>query len=231
MTFDPYTNRIPHGLLTDEEKAALHATGGPWEYVSPLYPEDWTKTTENVRYKEYTYRAVLPAVSPAVRVKPLVWEIASGPDAWCHDHHTAGAFGGAYQMAPDEDSAAGAWLLQWTQRPDDFCTIYGGPITKHEGPDAAQAAAQADYEARILAALTPNSVDGSQKADPVVKPALAEALAEAEVRSMAIREFCDKAGISATVEVSGLPDDVQRWRRDKAIDARRAALRQIGGEK
>ncbi len=58
MTFDPYTNRIPHGLLTDEEKAALVATGGPWEYVSPLYPEDWIKTTENVRYKEYAYRAV-----------------------------------------------------------------------------------------------------------------------------------------------------------------------------
>jgi hypothetical protein len=31
MTFDPYTNRILQGLMTDEEKAALLATGGPWE--------------------------------------------------------------------------------------------------------------------------------------------------------------------------------------------------------
>jgi hypothetical protein len=31
MTFDPYHNRIPHGLLTEDEKAALVATGGPWE--------------------------------------------------------------------------------------------------------------------------------------------------------------------------------------------------------
>jgi len=32
--FDPYTNRIPHGLLTEDENAALLATGGPWEYCS-----------------------------------------------------------------------------------------------------------------------------------------------------------------------------------------------------
>jgi hypothetical protein len=32
MTIDPYTNRIPNGLLTADEKAALLATGGPWEY-------------------------------------------------------------------------------------------------------------------------------------------------------------------------------------------------------
>lgn len=30
MTFDPFTNRIPFGLLTEEEQAALQAQG-PWE--------------------------------------------------------------------------------------------------------------------------------------------------------------------------------------------------------
>jgi len=31
MTFDPYTNRIMQRMLTDDEKAVLKATGGPWE--------------------------------------------------------------------------------------------------------------------------------------------------------------------------------------------------------
>lgn len=47
--------------------------------------------------------------------------------------------------------------------------------------------------------------------------------AMSEARSQAIREFCDKAGIKPSVEVSGLPDDVKRWRMEMAIATRRAA--------
>lgn len=43
--------------------------------------------------------------------------------------------------------------MQWTIRPDDFCMKYGGEITRHSSPDAAQAAAQTDYESRIRSAL------------------------------------------------------------------------------
>jgi hypothetical protein len=57
MTFDPYTNRIPHGLLTDEEKAALVATGGPWEYCTPL-AFVWHPSPTPRWYTDCTYRAV-----------------------------------------------------------------------------------------------------------------------------------------------------------------------------
>jgi hypothetical protein len=57
MTFDPYTNRIQYGLLTDEEKAALLATGGPFEYCDPRYGE-WNATPDPSRYGVYIYRAI-----------------------------------------------------------------------------------------------------------------------------------------------------------------------------
>jgi hypothetical protein len=57
MTFDPYTNRIPAGLLTDDEKAALLATGGPWEYRDPRYGV-WNATSAPGRYGGFIYRAV-----------------------------------------------------------------------------------------------------------------------------------------------------------------------------
>ena len=99
---------------------------------------------------------LLPAMRDALRaavvprVKPLLWEPAQDP--LCHDHWSAPALGGAYHMAPDGDRP-GVWLLQWTLEADDFCMSYGGPLTSHGDPEAAKAAAQADYEARILSAL------------------------------------------------------------------------------
>jgi hypothetical protein len=57
MTFDPYTNRIPHGLLTEEEKAALKATGGPWEFRYPI-PEGWLRLAAPEWSEGCTYRAV-----------------------------------------------------------------------------------------------------------------------------------------------------------------------------
>ena len=91
------------------------------------------------------------AISWAVKVKPLEW--GPSPDPLCHDHWEASALVGAHHMAPDEDSASGAWLLQLVIRRKDFCTKYGGDITSHGSPEDAKAAAQADYEARILSAL------------------------------------------------------------------------------
>jgi hypothetical protein len=86
-------------------------------------------------------------------VKPLVWRAVSSEDALCHDHWVAPALGGAFHIAPDEDSAAGAWLLQWTICHEDFCMAYGGAISNHVDAEAAKAAAQADYTACILSAL------------------------------------------------------------------------------
>jgi hypothetical protein len=102
---------------------------------------------------KYQCARALPAVQP--RVKPLVWTYPTPADRLCHAHETAPSFGGAYHISPDEDSSLGYWLLQWTLRVDDFCTRYGGKITRHNAPEVAKAAAQADYEARILSALEP----------------------------------------------------------------------------
>ncbi len=43
----------------------------------------------------------------------------------------------------------------------------------------------------------------------------------AAIRSQAIREFCDKAGLRPLVEVQGLPDDVKIWRLNEAVKNRR----------
>ena len=47
----------------------------------------------------------------------------------------------------------------------------------------------------------------------------------AAIRSQAIREFCDRAGIKPSLEVSGLPPDVKLWRMGTAVAARRAAIK------
>jgi hypothetical protein len=57
MTFDPYTNRIPHGLLTEEEKAALEATGGPWECRDPDSGK-WVQFVNPKWFDNGIYRAV-----------------------------------------------------------------------------------------------------------------------------------------------------------------------------
>jgi hypothetical protein len=72
--FDPYSNRIPHGLLTDKEKAALEATGGPWEFWDD---EDgvWRAISSPGLFSRRIYRAVrkpLPVPQEGdVWVRPL----------------------------------------------------------------------------------------------------------------------------------------------------------------
>jgi hypothetical protein len=56
MTFDPYTNRIVQGLLTDEEKAALLATGGPWKCRDPR--DNVWELTDPAWLDSCVYRAV-----------------------------------------------------------------------------------------------------------------------------------------------------------------------------
>jgi hypothetical protein len=81
--------------------------------------------------------AALPAVQP--RVKPLVWQ-KSHIKPWREDWHTVPT--GYTVRCADE------WGWKWTS-----------PLGAHgyeNTPDIAKAAAQADYEARILSALGNN---------------------------------------------------------------------------
>jgi hypothetical protein len=84
----------------------------------------------------------IPAVQPGV--KPLVWE-AHDDSLWL-----AETILGEYRVRFDD-----GWWAELTER-----LIYWGWAPENDprsysGPSAAMAAAQADYEARILAALTP----------------------------------------------------------------------------
>jgi hypothetical protein len=98
--------------------------------------------------------AALPAVAPAVRVKPLVWV-----------RMVSGALKADTPLARYIVSG-GCWSL-WTHTHGE---------TKHSANEQdAQAAAQADYEARILAALEPSTPSPDPAA--LVKAAL-EAAAE-----------------------------------------------------
>jgi hypothetical protein len=59
QAIDMSQNRVPYGLLTDEEKAALHEhekAGGTFEFT--LYGQLWEKTTRFHRCTDCIYRTV-----------------------------------------------------------------------------------------------------------------------------------------------------------------------------
>ncbi len=87
-----------------------------------------------------------------IKIKPLEWEQNLG-GVW----KARTAFGTSYSVADRQWSYGPAMVWFWVE----------------EGDDAAKAAAQADYEARIMAALTP------APADEVRRAALMEAAAVA----------------------------------------------------
>jgi hypothetical protein len=82
--------------------------------------------------------AALPAAPMGVKVKPLEWE-PIGNDPQNYRWQAKKPFGSAYYIHKNDDG-----LFSWVAGSDEY-----GPL------EVAQAAAQADYEARILAALTP----------------------------------------------------------------------------
>ena len=54
-----YSNRIPWGLLTDDERAALQAHPGPWNIAE--YDDVWVTTVTPGWAGSFVYRAVAPA--------------------------------------------------------------------------------------------------------------------------------------------------------------------------
>lgn len=84
--------------------------------------------------------AAMPA--PEVKVKTLEWEQNEGDD-WCFTQYTSDTFGGSYCI---EERPTGDFDLH----------IPGAAVSERFSSLAeAKSAAQADYEARIRAALTP----------------------------------------------------------------------------
>jgi len=92
------------------------------------------------------FRADLAAVPAQVRVNPLVW-VGDGHwhsgdnEGWLEEANTPFGWGYAVEFGTLE---TGPWKVSST---------FGSDIVKFDTPSAAKAAAQADYESRILAAL------------------------------------------------------------------------------
>ncbi len=133
-------------------------------------------------FDAYAAIADLPPVT--VGVKSLDWEgdghWSSGDDeGWLEEAHTPFGYGYAIEFGRHGE---GAWVVD--------CGFGIGPhMTGFDSPDAAKAAAQADYETRIRAALEPTpltstTVDDSKIADTNIKPTLADALAMPEISAL-----------------------------------------------
>lgn len=110
----------------------------PWlenNYRMRSYAADLIRTL-SARLREAEAR-------PAVRVKPLVWEEHDGKS-----YRQANCVLGQYQVA---------WLGEFEcwqlSRPKKAEQEWKEAFSRHSNKDAAKSAAQADYEARILAAV------------------------------------------------------------------------------
>ena len=143
----PELKPCPFCGAVDPEWLASHVVcdcgaTGPRQDVDREYQADAMRALT-----DWNRRADLAAVQPAqVRVKPLVWSDRFGPNSECsYDHITA-------------DSALGLYRVEWKGWKDfDPPTVCcgGAFIGCYNTIQSAKAAAQADYEARILAALEP----------------------------------------------------------------------------
>ncbi|TPK59067.1 MULTISPECIES: hypothetical protein [unclassified Mesorhizobium] len=116
-----------------------------------------------------------PTVKAGVQVKALEWgEIRHVPDtAWSESmlrqrigHHNLGPFAGSYSIQEMEPGGAWGWWNTWTAE------RYPDGVEPTE--DAAKAAAQADYEARILSALATPSLPVGDDLEGLVERAVAE---------------------------------------------------------
>lgn len=138
----------------------------------------------------------------AVRVKPLEWEgdghWSSGDnEGWLEEADTP--FGWGYSIEFGR-YGEGTWVVDST---------FGTRLTGFEDPQAAKAAAQADYAARILAAL-----------EDTGEPAL---IREAEARGMErAADICE--GIRTRIANGPMPEGA-RFDYEQAIRAEAAAHR------
>jgi len=96
--FDIYTNRIPFGLLTEDERAALKAHPGPWIVTRYNRPSDWEPATDSIWVDGVIYRAVKPAPEP-LWVAPEVWAVLDKKWQWAARDRSGSIFAhGGYPM-------------------------------------------------------------------------------------------------------------------------------------
>jgi hypothetical protein len=166
--------------------------------------------------------AALPGVT--VGVQPLVWEQDSLKGSYpTRFRAKMPCKSGDYSVAGSERKN----LWQWFR---NGYFVDGQRLHEPMPLNAAKAAAQADYEARVLSALTPTPVADSQPADPVVNdhiPDVGKMVDPAAIREAALRE----AAAKIQEEVIYLKDQDRELALNLAIYGRDAILALIGETK
>jgi len=100
-------------------------------------------------------RAAIKAMQAPV-VKPLEWGYVTVPGGWMPETYQADTVCGLYQVFAYDDSAVGAVFAEWANDSAHFGMKQARSIARVHDFDAAKAAAQADFERRILSALEPS---------------------------------------------------------------------------
>jgi hypothetical protein len=133
---------------------------------------------------EAALTAALAAMpGPAVKVRELVWEDDGRVSR-------AKAVIGIYMVRPCLATAyAGQWVLDGIN----------DPVTLHPSPQAAKAAAQADYEARILSALTP-APDLASENERLPQDVVNLVIAAREFWDVAMDESDESAALDCALE-------------------------------
>jgi len=167
-----------------------------------LNPEIW-----HGMIAAWNRRADLSSPLAAVKVKPLVWECF---DAWTH---WARMERGSYYV----EERNGRWRLGWCVSDQSFPLMHTDD-TMPEDLEAAKAAAQADYDARIRAALEPTPADTSPLAAVAMREAAADLI---DCDGCVDRNCCDPvncaAMVAAEVRALPLPDDAALLRAAMAV--------------
>ena len=187
----------------------LQARGGDMGRVVYLRDLDGTGSLHVCSKGDPGAIAHVPATDAPVRVKPLVWVDADDDDALAR----AESMGQEYSVGYD----CGAWFAY----SETWC---GDVAAGLPTVDAAKAAAQADYEARILAALEP-APDLAELVE-----ALEACVASLERADTAERVCCCGDSMDAhsdPMNCGHSPVDMGDYYAGKAREAARAALAKI----
>jgi len=99
MTFDPKTNRIPTGLLTPDELAALKNCGGPW--AGYIQPDHWVECSQPAWLPQIVYRQD-PAPLTDLYIPPAMLELLDPVYQWFAANYSGNVW--AFTSVPEPQS-------------------------------------------------------------------------------------------------------------------------------
>jgi hypothetical protein len=114
MTIDMTNNRVPYGLLTDEEKAALHEHEKAGGMIEAWFDVKGWYAATNATFSDWVYRTVpLPAKTQDV----IAWDRLPDWAEWVARDSDGGVFG--YDFEPKSRDEKWPMMSRY-RRIDDF---------------------------------------------------------------------------------------------------------------